>query len=84
MGRSRHDRPRDMEMFEPQIYVITVQGRLEPSWSERLGGMTITVHDRLDGPVTVLTGELADQAALQGILKAVYDLGLPVVSVASA
>jgi hypothetical protein len=73
-----------MERFEPQVYVITLQGELEPSWSDRLGGMTINVHHTLDGPVTVLTGELVDQAALQGILKAVYDLGLPVVSVASA
>ena len=84
MGRSRQDRAQGMEMFEPQVYVITVQGELEPAWSDRLGGMTITVHHKLGGPITVLTGELVDQAALQGILKAVYDLGLPVVSVASA
>ena len=73
-----------MAMFEPQVYVITVHGELEPYWSDRLGGMTITVHRTGDGPVTILTGELVDQAALQGILQAVYDLGLPVVSVTSA
>jgi hypothetical protein len=84
MGRSRQERSRDMQMFEPQVYVITVQGELESSWSDRLGGMAITVHHAPDGPLTILTGELADQAALQGILKAVYDLGLPVVSVTSA
>jgi hypothetical protein len=73
-----------MEMFEPQVYVITVQGELEPSWSDRLCGMAITIHQTPDGPLTILTGELVDQAALQGILKTMYDLGLPVVSVTSA
>ena len=61
-----------MAMFEPQVYVITLQGELEPYWSDRLGGMTITIHHTPDGPVTILAGELVDQAALQGILKAVY------------
>ena len=84
MGRSRQDWPRGMEMFEPQVYVITAQGELEPAWSDRLGGMTITVHHRLDGPVTILTGELVDQAALQGVLTLLYDLGLPVLAVTRA
>src|SRR5262249_2137993 len=77
-------RPRDAATTEARIYVITVQGELEPSWSERLGGMTIAVHQGGDGAVTVLTGELIDQAAFQGGLKCLYDLGLPVVSIASA
>jgi hypothetical protein len=84
MGASRQDRPRAGAMFGPQVYVITLQGDLEPTWSERLGGMSITVHHAPDGPLTILTGQLVDQAALQGVLKAVYDLGLPVVSVTSA
>jgi hypothetical protein len=84
MGRTSDEHLRGMEMFASQVYVITVQGALEPTWSDRLGGMTITVHPTADGWVTILTGELVDQAALQGILKTVYDLGLPVISVASA
>ena len=70
-------------MIESKVYVITARGELERCWADRLH-MTITVHRTGDGPVTVLTGELVDQAALQGILKAVYDLGLPVVSIAAA
>jgi hypothetical protein len=40
--------------------------------------MTITLEDNGD---TLLTGSLADQAALHGLLKKVRDLGLPLVSV---
>ena len=32
-------------------------------------------------PVTVLQGDVVDQAALLGILNLVYDLGLPLLSV---
>ena len=72
-----------LEMIESKVYVITARGALEPCWADRLR-MTVTVHRTGDRPVTVLTGELVDQAALQGILMAVYDLGLPVVAIASA
>ena len=80
----RQGQPRDVEMVRARGYVITIQGVLEPSWSERLGGMAIAVHHWGDGPITVLAGELVDQAAFHGVLKSLYDLGLPVVSVAPA
>jgi hypothetical protein len=71
-------------MFDPAMYVILVQGALESAWSERLSGMAITIHATPDGPRTTLAGVLVDQAALQGVLKTLYDLGLPVLSVTSA
>ena len=71
-------------MFDPVMCVILVQGSLESSWSERLCGMSITVHETPDGSRTTLAGVLIDQAALQGVLKTLYDLGLPVLSVTSA
>jgi hypothetical protein len=74
----------DSEMFESGIYVILVRGELEASWSDRLSGMSITVHETPDGPRTTLAGVLIDQTALQGVLKTLYDLGLPVLSVTSA
>jgi hypothetical protein len=44
--------------------------------------MTITVESEGDGPpVTTLTGTVADQAALQGLLRRLYSLGLPLISV---
>lgn len=41
-------------------------------------GMTITLEE--DG-VTVLTGQVIDQAALHGLLKKIRDLGIPLISV---
>ena len=61
---------------------IRVQGALDPSWSDRLGGMRITT-DRREGhaPVTTLCGPLRDQAALLGVLNGLYDLHLPLLLV---
>jgi hypothetical protein len=45
--------------------------------------MTIAVESEGDGPpVTTLTGTV-DQAALQGLLRRLYSLGLPLISVNS-
>jgi hypothetical protein len=42
--------------------------------------MTITVEREGDGPpITTLTGTV-DQAALQGLLRRLYSLGLPLIS----
>jgi hypothetical protein len=63
-------------------YRIKVQGKLDEKWSDRLGGMGITV-DRSSGqsPVTTLEGRLRDQAALAGVLNTLYELHLQVLSV---
>ncbi len=69
--------------FEAQAsYRIRVQGHLDDSWSDRLGGMVITRAFTADKqPMTILIGHLKDQAALSGVLNAIYDLHLPVISV---
>jgi hypothetical protein len=77
-------RTHDVGMFDSGLYVIVVQGELERTWSERLSGMAITVHETPEGQCTTLSGTLIDQCALQGVLKALYDLGLPVLAVTSA
>lgn len=70
------------EFDTPGIYRIKVSGYLDSSWSDRLGGMTITTKRRGDQtPITTLSGELADEAALAGVLSALYDLGYPLQSV---
>lgn len=67
---------------QPATYQIKVPGHLDESWSEWAGGMTITVESEGDGsPITTLTGIVADQAALQGLLRRLYSLGLPLMSV---
>jgi hypothetical protein len=66
----------------PAMYRITIQGRLDDSWSEQLGGMAFSSELEADGsPLTVLTGRLVDQAALYGVLNALYGLGFALLSV---
>lgn len=70
-----------LTLHRPATYQIKVPGHLGASWSDWAEGMTITVECEGDGPpVTTLTGTV-DQAALQGLLRRLYSLGLPLISV---
>jgi hypothetical protein len=70
-----------LTLDRPVPYQIRVQGHLGEDWSDWVGGMTIAVEGEGDDlPVTTLTGTL-DQAALQGALRRLYALGLPLISV---
>lgn len=60
------------------IYHIRVQGQLDPSWSDWLGGLEI---DAQTDDETVLTGPVADRAALHGILDKLYALNLTILAV---
>jgi len=71
-----------LTLDQTATYQIKVPGHLDERWSEWAAGMTITVENEGDGPpVTILTGTIADQAALQGLLRRLYSLGLPWISV---
>ena len=66
----------------PGRYRIRVGGQLSASLADRLGDMTITVrHAASQQPVTMLTGEVTDQAALMGVLSTLYDMGFPLLKV---
>ena len=66
----------------PGRYRIRVHGRLSASWADRLGEMAITVRQAASQePVTTLTGEVSDQAALMGVLSTLYDMGFPLLKV---
>jgi hypothetical protein len=62
----------------PVQYCIRVKGHLGPQWSEWFDQMTVTLE--ADG-TTTLSGPIADQAALHGLLVRVRDLGLELISV---
>ncbi len=69
-------------MEQSAMYRITVQGLLDGGWSSYFETLEITFgQDGACKPVTFLTGELIDQAALQGTLQKLYSLGLPLISV---
>ncbi len=62
------------------VYQIRLQGHLGHQWTEWFEGMTITLEDNGD---TLITGPVADQSALHGLLKKVRDLGMTLLSVTS-
>ena len=62
-------------------YELRLAGHLDDHWSTTLGGLTLT--RRPDG-TTTLTGPLADQAQLHGVLARVRDLGVTLISLAAA
>ena len=76
------DRLPPVPMDMPATYRICVTGRLECDFAERLWGMTASPVAKIGEPEqTVLVGEVADQAALIGIMNALYNSGHTVVSV---
>lgn len=58
-------------------YEVCVAGHLDTCWSAWLGDADIAHED--DG-TTALTGTVADQAALHGLLGRLRDLGVPLLS----
>ena len=71
-----------MNLDTPARYRICVRGYLERSWSRRLGGMEITTAAHQGKELaTTLVGWLADQAALLGVLNALYGMHVPLLSV---
>ncbi|MEJ2600540.1 MAG: hypothetical protein P8Z00_19555 [Anaerolineales bacterium] len=65
-------------MDKPTFYQIRIKGHLDEILAEWFEGLTISNQE--DG-VTELSGRLPDQAALQGILKRISNLGLALISV---
>ena len=59
-------------------YAIRIAGQLGAEWVDWFEGLTITPEP--DG-ATRLTGVVADQAALHGLLRRVRDLGLTLLAV---
>jgi hypothetical protein len=65
------------ELDQPMVYQIRIEGHLGPQWTAWFGGLSITLEDNGE---TLLTGLVADQAALHGLLRKVRDLGMPLIS----
>lgn len=77
-----------MNKFDPNIsldqsvrYEIRVPGELDLAWLDWFSGTNITIEQNdEDKPITTISG-LFDQAGLQGLLRQLYALGLPILSV---
>ncbi len=69
-------------MGSSAFYRILVRGSLAPDWSARMAGLKISPSETDEGiSNTLLEGPVLDQASLSGVLNALYDLRLPVISV---
>ena len=58
-------------------YEIRVKGELDQRWQAWFEGMTITIGE----DETLISGLVADQAALHSVLNKIRDLGLPLLAV---
>ena len=67
-----------MTVCDTPVYRLCIQGQIDASWSDWLGGLAITSNP--DGE-TLLAGPIADQAALHGVLDRLYAMNLTILSV---
>jgi hypothetical protein len=63
---------------EPRIYEIRVEGQLAERWSGWFGGLAIRTEANGE---TTLSGFVADQAALFGLLNRIQALNLTLIAV---
>ena len=70
-----------LSLHQPAAYQIKIPGAIGRLWVDDASSMRISVEESSAGQqITTLTG-LLDQAALQGLLRRLYGLGLPLISV---
>jgi hypothetical protein len=59
-------------------FELRVKGHLDARWADWFDGLTLT---QVPDGTTVIRGDVADQAALHGLLQVLRDMGLPLISV---
>ena len=68
--------------LKPATYRISVQGAIRWDWTDYFHTFEVSTLSPNDHrPVTTLTGQVADQTTLVGLINALYALGLPLLSV---
>ena len=63
-----------------QVWQIRVRGHLGSQWQELFDGLTIA---NVEDGEAIVSGPLADQAALYGVLLKIHDIGLALIGVTS-
>ena len=66
------------EFDKPGVYQVRIKGTLDETWSDWFEGFTIRPQAEDE---TLLTGSVADQIFLHGLLSTIRDLGLTLLSV---
>jgi hypothetical protein len=71
-----------INMFDPAVFGIRIEGRLSESWSNYFGAQSISFEvDEAGLCTTKLISEPVDQAGLVGMINLLNGLGLPLLSV---
>jgi hypothetical protein len=65
----------------PVLYEIRVRGAFDQKWRGLMEGMTLEVVHEESQPITVIRVVVRDQAALAGLLDALFGLNARVLSV---
>ena len=80
LNETGHQKPQPI-MSESAYDRIRVRGHLGPVDARRLRGLDVeNTADERGAPVAVLRGTLPDQAAVMGVLHALHDYQLPLLS----
>jgi hypothetical protein len=66
------------EYDRPAVYEILIRGKLDSQWSRWFADLQIVPQP--DGN-TLITGPIADQAALYGVISRMRDLGIVLIAV---
>ena len=70
-----------LSLDQPVVYEITVPGKFDQKYLDWNGGLKITYPaGQTQNPITTIMITV-DQAGLQGFLRYLYSLGLPIISV---
>ncbi len=69
--------------YPPEFYEIKVQGQLDSLWGQWFEGMELSnvVNGESGVACTLISGQVADQAELHGLLIKIRDLNLKLISV---
>lgn len=72
----------EISFDRPATYRIIVKGRIDQLWFEDLGAMEIHIESHENEPaITILTGQVRDQAELMGVMHILYELRMAVLTV---
>lgn len=71
--------PIDDQTRNASLYQITISGNLDPNWSTWFNWMELSFQH--ESRTTTMTGKVADQAELRGLLNKIWDLNKTVISV---
>jgi hypothetical protein len=66
------------EKLPPAVYEIRVKSHISRQWMDSFEGLTFFFEENGD---TLMTGRVADQAALHRVFRLIRDLGMVLISV---